>query len=135
MNQFLKYTGIGLLIIFILWNIIFSILVYTGGGCAPTYVVQKIGSTSVDTISMSDNIMHNDPPDISEHPGLVDAFRTGKRILLPIGTVADLIPGSCFGSKYADTRVQIWEMGYLEKYYTSVWEYNGSTFKLVSTQC
>ncbi len=135
MNQYLKYVGIGLLIIFILWNIFFSFLVYSGGGCPPTYVVQKIGSTSVDTVSIPDNGVHNNPQDISEHPGLVAAFNTGKSILLPIGTLADLIPGSFFGSKYADTRIQIWERGYLEKYYTTVWEYNGSYFKLVSTQC
>jgi hypothetical protein len=80
-------------------------------GLSPNVSRPKNGSGSGDTISGSDNKMHNDPPDISAHPGLVDAFRTGKRILLPIGTVADFVPGSFFGSNYADTRIQIWERG------------------------
>jgi hypothetical protein len=134
MNQFLKYIGIGLLVVFILWNVIFSLLVYSGGGCAPTYGV--IASTQSEyNYTPREGVVHLNQSDVVAHPGLVDAFSTGKRILLPIGTVADLIPGSFFGSKYADTRVRIWERGYLEKHYTSVWEYNGSTFKLVSLQC
>jgi hypothetical protein len=101
-------------------------------GCPPTYVVFN---TTYKGSEDNRNLIHVSQQENPPHPGLVEAFSTQKRILLPIGTVADLIPGSFFGSKYADTRIQIWERGYLEKHYTGVWEYNGSTFKLVSTQC
>ena len=96
------------------------------------------------------NLIHISQQDIPPHPGLVDAFSTGnsiqplpgnhyyytgKSILLPIGTLADLIPGSFFGSNYANTRVPVWERGYLEKNYLSIWEYNGSYYKFAATQC
>ncbi len=134
MNQYLKYIGVGLLIIFIVWNIIFSILVYSGGGCPPTYVV--IASTQSEyNYTPRAGVMHLTQSDVVAHPGLVDAFTNKKAILLPIGTVFDFIPGDFFGPKYARTRVPIWDKGYLENNYGSAWEYNGSYFKLVSTQC
>ena len=39
MNQFLKYIGIILLIVFILWNVIITFIAFMG--CPPTYGVFK----------------------------------------------------------------------------------------------
>jgi hypothetical protein len=130
MNQYLKYVGIGLLIIFILWNIIITFIAFMG--CPPTYV---IFNTTYNESGDNRNLIHISQQDNPPHSGLVEAFSTGKRILLPIGTVTDLIPGSFFGPNYANTRVPVWERGYLEKNYISVWEYNGSYYHFAATLC
>jgi len=124
----------GLLILFILWNGIIIVIVYGLGDCPPTYGV--IASTKSEyNYTPREGIVHLTQSDVIAYPGLVDALTNKKAIFLPIGTVTDFIPGDFFGSNYAITRVPIWDRKYLENNYGSTWEYNGSYFKLVSTQC
>lgn len=130
MNQYLKYIVIVLVLIFILWNLFISAIAFSG--CPPTYVILKM---TYNASKNDPNVVHISQQDIPPHPGIVEAFSKGKYILLPIGTAADFVPGRFFGSKYADTRISVEERKYMEKYYTSVWEYNGSYFKLTTTQC
>jgi hypothetical protein len=130
MDQSLKDLGLIFLLIFILWNIVITFMAFMG--CPPTYVVFN---TTYNISEDNRNLIHISQQDNPPHPALVEAFSTQKRILLPIGTVVDLIPGSFFGSNYANTRIPIWERGYLEKYYTSVWEYNGSYYNFAATLC
>ena len=68
------------------------------------------------------------------HPGIADALKNEKSIIIPTGlSLSDVIPGDFFGPEFARTRVPIWDRGYLLNY--RIWEYNGSYFEFAVTQC
>lgn len=134
MNADLKDIGIVLLIIFILWNVFISFFAYFAGGCPPQYDIYNLSGPGEKYYDWNESVDITGP-EIMARPGLADAFGNRKSILLPVGTLADFIPGDFFGSGYARTRIPIWERGYLENNFNSIWEYNGSYYKLVTTQC
>jgi hypothetical protein len=129
-NQLVKTVIVILIVLFLVWNIGFSCLVYFVAGCPPAYAVLEVRK-------IQDNTAGDFPTDIASHPSITKALIQKKRILLPIGTLADLIPGRFFGSAYADPRVYYWDRDYLVNNYmksTTFW-YNSSSYHLAALLC
>lgn len=134
MNQYLRDLGIVLLIVFILWNIISVFLALSG--CPTSYAIYKLSHNPEGTDFQQANVIHITKGDFFLHPGVVDALKNEKSIIIPTGmSLSDVIPGDFFGSNFARTRVPIWDRGYLENNHNKIWEYNGSYFGFVTTQC
>ena len=132
MNQYLRDLGIVLLIVFILWNVISIFLALSG--CPTSYAIHKLSYNPEGTDVQQSNIMHMTRWDSILHPGIADAHKNEKSIIIPTGlSLSDVIPGDFFGSNFARTRVPIWDRGYLLNYH--IWEYNGSYFEFAMTQC
>ena len=112
MNQYLRDLGIVLLIVFILWNIISIVLAFSG--CPTSWRFHKLTYNPEGTDFQQPDIMHITKWDSVIHPGIVDALKNEKSIIIPTGmSLSDVIPGDFFGSDFARTRVPIWDRGYL----------------------
>jgi hypothetical protein len=134
MKKTWKTLIIVLLAVFLVWNAFVFFVAFSG--CPPAYDVITLTYVP-ETPGNGTAIIHVTDQDLLSHPYLKEAFENGKRIILPVYAIPDIIPGNCFGPEYAVHRMPFWERDkFIECYrQDSKWEYHGTWYRFIALTC
>ena len=136
MKKEVRDLAILLIVIFILYNFI---IFFITSGCPPAFAVEKIKYDPNLPSTRPIAGIHVTDQELLKHPFLKEVFEYKRMILLPVGTITDLIPGNIFGPEYTVNRMSLWERKHFEDtifvQQNTIWEHNGTYIKFYTVAC